>query len=408
MRANPLLTVLAAFCLTAPASAMWGSQASVAIGPEWTPIDTAGDRVTLCVLNFGAYHADPPRYPMFRDLVKVSGCHGRNRRVVTLAQLRATHATLPAAGSGEPGAPLPPSGFVFHESRCGSTLIANMLAASPHRLVFTESSSLWGAVSGGDNEAAAATLRTVITQMGRATGGTDSLLSPPGPMHTRLFFKLQSALVHHIPLFQRAFPETPWIFVFRTPVEVMVSHIGAKLKRGNNAPCLRSRYSRDAAVLTTLEDAGVRTATKPWARKELWCAGHLATLCRLALAAADRAEAAPRAARVAGLRAKRGSSGGLSVPVFVNHASLVPTMLDYVLPRHFHTPLSVEERKAILKITKHYSKDRGGGRKWTPDSKAKQEDASTQLRHAAATVLEPFFARLKRRVPRLEEAGPVV
>ena len=410
-----LLLILAASCLPRASAQRGGGR----IGPEWTPIDVSGERVTLCVLDFKAYHADPPRYPMFRDLVAVSRCHhgGGRTRSVTMAQLRAEHARLPPAGSGEPGAPLLPSGFVFHESRCGSTLIANMLASSAHRLQYTESSPLFGVVGRGVNEAAAANMRTVVAQMGRATGGADPLTG--GPMHTRLFFKLQSALVHHIPLFQFAFPATPWIFVFRTPVEVMVSHIGARLKRGNNAPCLRSRYSRDPAVLRTLAGAGVGAGERPWARKELWCAGHLATLCRLALAAADKAENAPVLARVPGLRAAgpsaaaaaiaaahsgAGSAGSLSVPVFVEHATLVRTMLDYVLPRHFRTPLSAAERAEILHVTKHYSKDRGGGRKWKSDSAAKREDASAQLKSAAAKVLLPFYAKLKRRVPRLDPA----
>ncbi|CAN0443494.1 unnamed protein product, partial [Hapterophycus canaliculatus] len=35
--------------------------------------------------------------------------------------------------------PLPPKGFVYHETRCGSTLVANMLAALPPSRVFSES-----------------------------------------------------------------------------------------------------------------------------------------------------------------------------------------------------------------------------------------------------------------------------
>ena len=102
--------------------------------------------------------------------------------------------------------------------------------------------------------------------------------------------------------------------------------------------------------------------------------------------------------------AAAGGAGSLSVPVFVEHATLVRTMLDYVLPRHFRTPLSAAERAEILHVTKHYSKDRGGGRKWKSDSAAKREDASAQLKSAAAKVLLPFYAKLKRRVPRLDPA----
>lgn len=34
---------------------------------------------------------------------------------------------------------LEPTGFIFHMSRCGSTLTANLLGASPYNLVYSES-----------------------------------------------------------------------------------------------------------------------------------------------------------------------------------------------------------------------------------------------------------------------------
>lgn len=35
--------------------------------------------------------------------------------------------------------PIQPKGFIYHETRCGSTLVANMLAALPPSRVFSES-----------------------------------------------------------------------------------------------------------------------------------------------------------------------------------------------------------------------------------------------------------------------------
>lgn len=35
--------------------------------------------------------------------------------------------------------PVPPRGFVYHETRCGSTLVANMLAGLEPNRVFSES-----------------------------------------------------------------------------------------------------------------------------------------------------------------------------------------------------------------------------------------------------------------------------
>ena len=85
--------------------------------------------VTLCKLNFKAQTKAPFKYPMFRDLVAVSGCTDAKRTMkLTLAEVQER---LPSY--------LDPAGFIFHESRVGSTLVANILAADPENLVFSES-----------------------------------------------------------------------------------------------------------------------------------------------------------------------------------------------------------------------------------------------------------------------------
>ena len=40
--------------------------------------------------------------------------------------------------------------------------------------------------------------------------------------HTRCFFKFQSINTPRIGIFRKAFPEVPWAFVFREPVQVRV------------------------------------------------------------------------------------------------------------------------------------------------------------------------------------------
>lgn len=103
----------------------------------WTPISISkvgsDDPVfELCQLDFKGYAKAPHLYAMFKDLVLKSNCR---RRTATLSELKAE------MQSGEPnGNYLEPSGFVFHESRVGSTLVANMLAADPYSMVFSESS----------------------------------------------------------------------------------------------------------------------------------------------------------------------------------------------------------------------------------------------------------------------------
>ena len=68
---------------------------------------------------------------MFRDLQTASKCgKGKSGRLGEL------YDDLKSKGV----TPLTPAGFVFHESRVGSTLVANMLASVPTNLVYSESS----------------------------------------------------------------------------------------------------------------------------------------------------------------------------------------------------------------------------------------------------------------------------
>lgn len=55
------------------------------------------------------------------------------------------------------------TGLVFHETRCGSTLVADMLGSQPHHLTFSESSPPAEVAARGDPDM----LRTVMRLMCR-------------------------------------------------------------------------------------------------------------------------------------------------------------------------------------------------------------------------------------------------
>lgn len=112
---------------------------------------------------------------------------------------------------------LPIGGLIFHMSRCGSTLLAQALKAWPGERVFGEppmlDSALTLALSGADPEWLA--FRAVLAALARPGGGD-----------RRLWVKLDAwhalALQHiceHVP--------APWLFVYRDPVQVLVSHASA-------------------------------------------------------------------------------------------------------------------------------------------------------------------------------------
>ena len=148
----------------------------------WAPVSIAGvehgdPRVSLCKLAFDTYWRDPSKTPMFRDLASASRCgRGRTGTLNTLYEdMRKKNIK-----------PVKPSGFVFHESRVGSTLVANMLAAVPTNIVYSESApppAVLNHCRSCSKQRKTDILQKLIALMGAS----------PTDYHTHLFFKFQSA-----------------------------------------------------------------------------------------------------------------------------------------------------------------------------------------------------------------------
>jgi len=117
---------------------------------------------------------------------------------------------------------MPPDGFVFHMSRCGSTLVARALGALPENRVLSEPTAVNAVVRRALVDASIPRgtlvewLRTVVSLLGR-----------PLDRETRYFLKLDCWHALALPLFVEAFPDTPWIFLYRDPAEVLVSQVRA-------------------------------------------------------------------------------------------------------------------------------------------------------------------------------------
>src|SRR3569623_215831 len=121
-------------------------------------------------------------------------------------------------------APIPddallPDGFIFHMSRCGSTLAAQMIAALPGAIVASEAIPIDSAVQlnhqipGLPLDIHVRVLRAIVAALGRNRTGDAR----------RYVITLDAWHITALPLFRAAFPETPWAFMCRDPVEVMVS-----------------------------------------------------------------------------------------------------------------------------------------------------------------------------------------
>ena len=111
---------------------------------------------------------------------------------------------------------LEPGGFIFHMSRCGSTLVSQMLAALPEHIVLSEPPPL-DALLRTDRRGAADDQRIAWLRAWM------SAISQPRNGEQRLYVKLDAWHIFDLPILLRAFPGTPWIFLYRNPVEVMAS-----------------------------------------------------------------------------------------------------------------------------------------------------------------------------------------
>ncbi|HVU32155.1 MAG TPA: hypothetical protein VHE61_01890 [Opitutaceae bacterium] len=112
---------------------------------------------------------------------------------------------------------LPVTALIFHCSRCGSTLLTRLLELDAGRRVFAEPVALpkflaayAPALMRGEAEAE---LRTFIQAFGLK----------PLPRERGLIVKLTSRSIAYLPAFRAAFPEVPFIYLFREPVEVVAS-----------------------------------------------------------------------------------------------------------------------------------------------------------------------------------------
>jgi hypothetical protein len=150
-------------------------------GAHWIPIELTGNlrdnpQVQLCKLNILEYSLNPHLYPMFKDLVMMSRCSGGNIKSESLNNILRD---LPSLDENI----TIPSGFIFHESRVGSTLIANMLASDPKSLVFSESSPPMAALlhcRSCSRERKVELFRDIVRVMSTSAA------------HDRVFFKFQS------------------------------------------------------------------------------------------------------------------------------------------------------------------------------------------------------------------------
>ncbi len=164
----------------------------------------------------------------------------------------------------------PPNGFIFIEGLCGSTLVANSLVfmdPESHR-IYSESIPPTRALKSCEGKTAEECdvnksiilFQDAVYLMGRTSNPTED----------KLFYKMQSIANRYIDLMRRAFPDTPWIFVYRDPVQVLMSY--AKKRKKGWEKCLNSYRHTNSSVQELVKTKGRKIGDL--SQKEL-CAAYL-------------------------------------------------------------------------------------------------------------------------------------
>jgi hypothetical protein len=239
-------------------------------------------------------------------------------------------------------APLPvpeqaaaPRGFIFHMSRCGSTLVSRMLTAAGYRVI-SEAPPIDQAIRADRED----WLRAIVAALG---GGVP------------YFVKLDSWHIHSLTLIRAAFPLAPWIFLHRDPVEVLVSH--HRRPGRQSVPGLMD----PGTLRLEPEAAGL-------ARDE-WCARMLAAMCRAA-------------------REAQFEAGGL----FIDYRQL-PGAVFGGIARHFRISFDDAAAGRMREAASYDAKNPQVA--FEPDSIAKQADGVTARELAARTGLADLYAALR-------------
>ncbi len=222
-----------------------------------------------------------------------------------------------------------PNGLIFHMSRCGSTLVSRTLAALPQIRVMSEAPPIDQVLATGRVE----WLRDVVGALGAGA-------------EAHYVIKLDAWHIYHLPLLREAFPEVPWIFVYRDPVEVMVSHA---------------------------RQPGMQMIPKPeWVgTRQAWCEHVLEGFLEAALRFRDDPKA-----------------------LFIDYKEL-PGAIGGSIARHFGLGLTEADELVLREASQQNAKNPNSG--FTSDSEAKRREGELLAGTAGAQRLATLYTRLTGR-----------
>jgi hypothetical protein len=281
--------------------------------------------------------------PFFQQTVERTKANGQSRRELftefdALLQLESSFDSVE------------PTGFIFHSSRCGSTLVANSCRGIADSIVLSEANAIDKLIArfitdndGIKDSLYSVFLRGVVHALGQRRNGNEQ----------HLFVKFACCSFAQIERITRIWPRVPWVFLYRDPIETIVSNLA------DVPPWLKDNDHRVlASIVGTSPDAVAGMSL------EELCARTIGSLYSNAHSLANE-------------NSMLLNYNQLSVPV-------ISSVLSF-----FKVNPATEELDAIARAGSVYSKD--GTRTFVADAAAKQKLASDRVREmAAAWAIEPY------------------
>lgn len=315
---------------------------------DWLPIRMAQLPESGVVVEWAYFAERRLRDPFFETSVWHAARHPLSRLLRCRTGLDdflrgAEEAAVPA-----------PDGLVYHCSRCGSTLVAQMLAQPASHLVVSEAMPL-------DFMVQLATLRRDLPLALRASflvAMVKALTRWRAAGAEHAFVKLDCWHTFELPLFRAAFPDVPWIFLHREPIEVLVSQM-----RQRGVQTIPGVIASIAAHVPLEEPLGE--------------AVNGADYCARVLGRIDAAAVEHFAL-----------GGGL----IVNYAELPDAMFARILP-HFGIAADEETRAAMRAAVRWDAK--APSFEFASDRAAKRDAATDEVRAAASRHMAGPYAALE-------------
>ncbi|CAB9510574.1 Inherit from bactNOG: aspartyl asparaginyl beta-hydroxylase [Seminavis robusta] len=377
---------------------------------------------TFCVIEWAKQQKDPASVPLFSDLIESSALcsttthtadlydvaynarqwdlHMRNNTLNHDIWKREQNRHIPQPEAAPIERSIPPTAFVFHESRCGSTLVSNLLAAfSPETTkVYSEAAAPLKALQACSHDGEKCPsqtihrtlVRDVFYMMGRTQRG--DIFHPDH----NVFYKLQPAAVHYIPLLETSLSQpVPWMYLYRDNVHVMQSHFQGSVIDPTSeetnflgvkkAPKCLDGYRSTAEqppVLTQLVARQGRTVQSLSA--EEYCAAYLASLSESAMQHYHTAQ-------------KQSQWHQKTPHFFVSYRQLPDVIWDHVLPS-LGMSLKAKDIHRMEKVAALYTQGRTSGKKqmvFTGDNAHKEANVPAKIDQAAHVFMDATFAKLE-------------